>query len=144
MKWTNIFGLGLAAVLVLGSASAHAQQAGVLRVRLVTASNDEGTAGPGLEDVLPLLKKNLRFASYRLVSEKRAALTNGLTMSLGLGYHLTVDEVAGQTLTVQVNRQTTKLVRTRLLLQPDRPVILGGFQHGENKTLIVIVNLVRD
>lgn len=114
-----------------------------IQVRMLLADNSGDRSSVDLEDILPLLQKNLRFSSYRLVGQ---ALTRARasTHRLPFGYTLDYTKVSLPTLTVSISRRDETLLRTRLHLLPGRPVIVGGFPHARSGTVILVLELHSD
>lgn len=133
-----------AAVLLAGAATAGAQgrpaQHRTIKVRLLLADNSGESSSEDLNDILPLLKKNLRFNSYRLVSQ-RTTQARASTLDLPFAYKLQYTDVDLPSVTVSISRKAKTLLRTRLYLRPGRPVLVGGFQHGRDSTVILVLEL---
>ena len=128
-----------AMLLCLVVQTAWAQPAaGTLSARLVTASKDAGSVDARLEDVLPLLQ-NLNFKSFRLDGESTLAFREGATASLAKGYSLELTQVQDRNAMVRVIRDRDDVMKTRLSLKQDKPVLVGGFDDpGGGKTIIVL------
>ena len=113
-----------------------------IKVRLLAAENRASDAGAAeIQDVLPLLQKTLKFASYRLLATQRVAGREGARVDLDQGISLTITAIAGDSLTVEVNGKERRLLQTKLRLAPDKPVILGGLPGRDGGTLIVVLSL---
>lgn len=112
---------------------------GTVSIRQVVASAQPGDSDPALDDVLPLLRRNLRYNSYRQATAATAALRSGTQVPLRMGYHLELVDVSDNELTVRVAKRREVLLNTRLALRPGKPIVLGGFSEGENTLLIVLL-----
>lgn len=113
----------------------------VVTVRLVVAENTQSAKeDPALADVLPVLKENLRFRSYRLLSTRQLQARENAEATLGKKLSLTLTDVAGTSFTARVKRDTTVVVQTRLNLVPGRPVLVGGLPSEGDSRLIVILH----
>ncbi|MCF7855722.1 MAG: hypothetical protein K9N51_13055 [Candidatus Pacebacteria bacterium] len=137
------------AAALLWTASAMAQDYGSARrtveIRFVRADNKKADeTEEALADILPLLRQNLRFTRYRLISRRTVALSEGQRIPLAYGYTLNFSNVQSQALTVHIFRQQQMLLRTRLRLKSRRPVLLGGFPHAGDSTLIAVLKLMED
>jgi hypothetical protein len=143
----TLFGFLAVAGWLLMTSAVQAQEtaAPTLLIRLVQASNSGGQGDDAaLADVLPVLRNNLRFSVYKLLDSRRHALRHDFSLTLAQQFRIAGIEVAGSELTVQVFRGSEELLRTRLRLRPDRPVILGGFTHGDDVTLILVLKLLSE
>ena len=97
--------------------------------------------GDGLADVLPLLRGNLGFSDYRLVSSRRMILAEGAAAELGDGLRLQVRDIGARHCTLHISRGAQELLSTRLRLAPGRPLVLGGFPAGDGaRTLMVVIS----
>lgn len=111
---------------------------GALSARLVTASKDAGNTDAGLSDVLPLLQ-NLNFKSFRLEGESTLALKEGATATLAKGYSIELTQVQDRNAMVRVIQDRRDVMKTRLSLKEDKPVIVGGFDDpGGGRTIIIL------
>ncbi len=137
----------LALLLLVGlgathSAAAQPAAAQQLGVRLVEARNaTPATTDPGLEDVAPALRANLRYNSFALKTNRTFPLQNAQSLDLGMGYSMALTEVAGQKVTVTLSRGRQRLLQTTVILQPGKPLSLGGMPVGDNAALIVVLKL---
>jgi hypothetical protein len=90
-------------------------QAESVQARLIRASMDDAPSDAELRDVLPQLKGDFGYASYKIVGQKTAPLIQGEThdMELGEGFRLRVTavECKGQT-----NRLRIELFQGNALL----------------------------
>jgi hypothetical protein len=128
-----------AMVLCLSVPTALAQDAaGTLSARLVTASKDAGAIDARLDDVLPLFK-DFAFKSFRLDDEATMAFREGATTNLGKVYSIELTQVQERNVMVRVSKDRRDVVKTRLSLREDKPVVVGGFDDpGGGKTIIVL------
>jgi len=125
--------LCLSVMPLLGQADA-----GALSARLVTASKEAGSVDASLSDVLPLLQ-NLNFKSFRLEGESTLALKEGATASLAKGYSIELTQVQDRNAMVRVIQDRRDVMKTRLSLKEDKPVIVGGFDDpGGGRTIIIL------
>ena len=129
--------VGFGAVF-LASSPALAQEP-MLSVRLVEADNSDGPNSGSIEDILPMLRRTLRFSSYRLLRTGRIAQRDGARTELPQGLTVTLSGGEAQSMTVNVSQHERRLVQTRVVLAPDRPVILGGIPGEQGATLIVVL-----
>lgn len=132
--------LTVAMILLFVSAmagAAHAQT--TIRVRLLEADNSAMPSTPELQDVLPLLRENLRFQSYRLLASRDAAATAGTRVALAHDLNLTVTESNTERQSVQVHHLDRLLLETKLRLTPGKPIILGGFPSRDGGSLIIVI-----
>lgn len=132
-----------AALLFLTATTVVAQQGGprAVTVRLVVAENKQGAKeDAALADVLPLLKENLRFTSYRLLSTHQLQAREKAQANLGKQLSLTLTDVAGTTFMARVKRGAKVVVQTRLNLVPGKPVLVGGLPGEGDSRLIVILH----
>jgi len=112
-----------------------------LSARLVTASKDAGSTDARLNDVLPLLQSTLSFKSFRLDGESTLAFREGSSATLGKGYRLELSQVQDRNAMVRVTQNDRDLVKTRLSLREDKPVIVGGFDDPAGGKTIIILKL---
>ena len=131
-------------LMTVTRADAQGRRAPVLLLRLIEASEQGETAqDDALADVLPVLKRNLGFDAYRLLSARKQPLTGNFSLVLADGYRLSATEVDGAEMTLKLARERERILETRLRLRPGRPVILGGFPYeNHNRKLIIILKLV--
>ena len=129
---------------VLGTAQEWRKpaRAPVLLVRVVAAGKDAGPAATSeLSDILPLLRENLRFQSYRLLCSRRVVLREGNKVDLTGGLRMVFSEVRGVDFRVRVEKGKGRLIETRLRLRPGKPVILGGLPADGAGTLLLVLQL---
>ena len=128
-------------VLGLTAGSTQGAQTNAVTVRLVVAENVRSAEeDKGLADVLPLLKENLRFSSYRLLSKRNLQAGENAETSLGEQLSLTLTDVSGNTFMARVKRGKNVLLQTRLNLAPGRPVLVGGLPGEGSSKLIIIIH----
>ena len=117
--------LALALILLLTASGQLA--ADTLRIRMIRATPEaaDGVA-PGLQDVLPVLRRTLAFKSYQLDGEATLPLpANGELLRVGV-YQIICEGIADR-LTVQISHGNKRILRTVATVRRDQPVILGGF-----------------
>ena len=126
-------------VLAVATATVYAEN---VRVRLVQASHGPAPEQTeALRDVLPLLRRNLRFQSYQLLSDRRFTARTAKQVQLGRDFSLTVTSVSERTLGVSVASGQRRLLSTRAHLVPNKPLLLGGFPDRKGRTHIIILSL---
>ncbi len=128
----------LFAAAFLHAGTTLAQNA-ALSVRLVEADNSKTPNTASLRDVLPTLQRNLRFSSYRLLSSAQVAQRSGAQTQLAQNLTVTLTTVSRQSVTLNVSKKGRRLLQTRVVLAPGKPVILGGIPGDRGATLIVVV-----
>jgi len=121
----------------LTTASVYAQ-GGTLSIRLLEADSSERPSSDSLDDVLPMLKRTLRFSSYRLLRMDRIDRRNGASATLGQGLTVVLSRVEAQSMTVEVSKHGRRVVETRVVLVSGKPVIIGGIP-GEKATMLILV-----
>ena len=127
--------------VVAPNAAGQAPTAVALHVRLLSADNSGGgTNAAGIEDVLPQLRKNLRFNTYRLLVRRTIALKSGSRTRLSRGLSLSIVGVDGGAVTIALQRGDARLMQTRLQLAKGKPVSLGGIPGEGEERLIVVVS----
>jgi hypothetical protein len=125
--------------VALGVLASAAHAGSELGIRLVEANSRRGGMGPGLEDVAGLLRENLPFNTFRLVSSGALRLpARGSTADLGSGLAVTCSG-SQRNLSVTVTRGRRPLLRTTVALRDDRPWILGGFPGGDGKLIVILL-----
>jgi hypothetical protein len=127
------------AVLAVAAAASTAEAAR-LDLRLVEASTSEQDSDRRLNDILPLLSGNLKFTSFALVGHKSVPFGPADTVDLGKDYSISLSDVDDSSVSVQITHRKQKLLKTRLRLRPERPVLMGAFPDG-GKTLIIVITL---
>lgn len=137
MKFSKFATLLLVTLLLI----ALAASAETVNTRLVEAKNaDPEKVDPGLGDVAPMLKQQLRFNSFALKSERNHPWQDGTGLALGEGYQMNLSEVDGAKATVELKRGK-KILKMRVTLQPGRPLCLGPLSSGKDGALIVVLKL---
>ncbi len=121
--------------------SAVAQRQGILNVRLVRVAESEevGSVDQGLEDVLPLLRANLRYSDYLLVEDRNLKLRPGVEQELPEGFRVYVSDIDSMIMTVSIDRHQHSLLRTRLKLRVGRPLVVGPFRDPEGNTGYILI-----
>jgi hypothetical protein len=123
------------------NAAGQAPAAKALHVRLLSADNSGGgTKTAGIEDVLPQLRRNLRFNTYRLLVRRSVPLKAGARTRLGRGLSLTIVGADRGAVTIALHRGDARLMQTRLQLAKGKPVSLGGIPGEGEERLIVVVS----
>lgn len=117
---------------------------GILNTRLVRVSESAelGRLDPGLEDVMPLLRANLRYSDYRLIEDRDLKLRPGVEREFPGGFRVFVSDIDKLIMTVSVDRHQQSLLRTRLRLRVGRPLVVGPFRDpGGSGGFILIFTL---
>ena len=132
--------LGLAILigaLFIGSMQvAHA--AGAVDIRFVRAHREQSVS-PALRDVEGLLRSNLPYQGFELLSRTSMRLpARGQSAGLARGYRVRCDGDARR-LSVRVDRGDNTVLNVAVALRPGNPVILGGFPDGQDRLLLVLV-----
>ena len=133
--------------LILGSSCLTAASAAVspttrLQVRLLTAGHGRQSADTGgIQDVLPLLNRSLKFSAYRALATKDVPLEAGRQVRFDRDLTLTVGQNDGNALGVTIQRGTKRLLKTKLRLLPKKPIMLGGFPARDGRTLIIVLTI---
>ena len=140
-KWLLHAALLLTAALgFVSAAQAQGFFGTPITVRLIAASTKPGPDDSRrLKDVLPLLQGNLRFQSYDLVSTRKLRADDGTSVNLGRDLRLTLSDVDGLSMVVQLVKGRKTVVQTRLALRKNRPVLLGGIPSSGDEQLIVVI-----
>ncbi|MDP6524620.1 MAG: hypothetical protein QGI24_09410 [Kiritimatiellia bacterium] len=130
-----------AGVLLLLATQVEARpRQGGLNIRLVEAYN-EGSAssqGAALRDIESMLRRNLPYRNFRLVSSGSLSVpANGMVK---LDRDVTV-RCSGtlNNMSVVLERKRKMALQTRVRLSPGRPFIVGGFPSERGKLLVVLV-----
>lgn len=124
----------LAAILCAAPAFAGSS----VSIRLVQADNSGSGVGGGLDDVSELLKSNLPFNSFKLVSSGSVQLPAGGSAGLGQGFAAQC-KGSQDSMQITVTRGGKKVLDTKVGLQDDVPLILGGFPAGSGKLMLVLL-----
>ncbi len=135
-------GAGLLVLAVLTCAATAQAADERLTVRLLQADNSGGDSSPGLEDVAGLLQRTLRFTTYRLLGTGTLEVRDGAAAKLGQEIVVRLGAVAGKSMTVEVQQAGQRLVQTKVTMQPDKPIILGGIPGPGGGTLILVLNTI--
>lgn len=136
MKFYRMF---VITACMLGTATVSV--AGTVSARLVEASKSETPiVSPGLEDIVPMLKGQLRYNSFALKGSRNHPWQNGTGLALGAGYEMDLSGVEGAKATVELKRGR-RLVKMRVTLERGRPLCLGPLSSGDGKALIVVLTL---
>jgi hypothetical protein len=148
----RIIQLMLVTALLLGCrATAFCAENNQARVRaiLVIASNEKDASDGRVGPYEPVLRKFLRFESYRLAGQGTASigLPGKANLNLGQGHSLSLEgeksDGAAVRLRVRWENGGQSLMNTGLVLPPGSPVVLGGSgtgKPGEVWALILIAN----
>lgn len=127
-----------AAVLLICAWALPALAGDRVSVRLVEATNDGKGDGAGLEDVVKVLKKNLSYQNYALVSRTSIALpAKGDAQKVG-GYSVICSGTQAN-LSILVKHGSKKLLQTTVKLDDGTPLVMGGFPSGKGKMVLVFV-----
>jgi hypothetical protein len=127
-------------------AAARADSANIRGI-LISASNESGQTDRRLAPYEPILRRILRFESYRFLGDDSTSLevpAQG-SLSLGDGHELEVstEKSDGKSIHVKVRWSAggRTLMNTGLVLRPGVPAVLGGPSTG-NKGEVYAVILV--
>jgi hypothetical protein len=137
----------LAGLLIAASPLAAAERLD-LTAMLVTASREPGPSDPRLKPYEATLRRILRFESFRLQGQGRAALAvpGEGQLSLGSGHQLRLEtEPGGGGARVQVewSEGGRSLMRTGLVLRPGVPAVLGGPGTGQSGEVFAVIVIAR-
>lgn len=136
----------LAGLLLVVSPLAAAERLD-LTAMLVTASREPGPSDPRLKPYEATLRRILRFESFRLQGQGRAALAvpGEGQLSLGSGHQLRVETEPGGGARVQVEWREggRSLMRTGLVLRPGVPAVLGGPGTGQSGEVFAVIVIAR-
>jgi len=128
----------LLSMLLLALAAGPAFAGSRLAIRLVEANNRGGGVAGELGDVAELLKGNLPFNTFRLISAKSMALPAGGEVELGRGFRASC-EGPQRGLTIRVTRDRKPVLNTTVELADGTPLILGGFPIDGGKMILVLL-----
>jgi hypothetical protein len=113
---------------------------GNLSVRLVEGSDAARGGAGGLEDVMGVLKQNLKYKHYRLVAAASLSLPTGKTTRALGDYGVTCTGKQQDLAITVVDRQRRKQVlKTTVNLRDNKPLIVGGFPSERGKMILVFV-----
>lgn len=130
----------LASLIVLGFLPVRclAGETPVVKIRVLEALQTSQSPDPGIADVMPALQRTLRFPAYRLIAVGHCPIADGASTELEGGIAVRLSEVAGQSITIEISKKEQPLLKTKVLLVPDKPLILGGIP-GTNDTPLIVV-----
>ena len=135
------------AFLCLFCYSAHAQtptpgSGFTLRVRLVRASPDQAPTDPDLASLADLLRNNMSFRSFRLLDSQSVPLPlpTARTLHFSGRFRLAL-EGPPNTLNVTLARDRQTILKTRAVLRPGAPLVIGGIPDGSGGTLLFVLDL---
>lgn len=127
-----------AAILLLCAWALPALAGDRISVRLVEATNDGKGDGTGIEDVVNVLKKNLSYQNYVLVSRTSIALpARGEAQKVGK--YSVICSGTQENLSILVQQGSKKLLQTTVKLDDGTPLVMGGFPSGKGKMVLVFV-----
>ena len=125
-------------VLVFVGSMQAALSAESVGIRFVRAHHGDSVS-PALRDVERLLRSNLPYRGFELLSRTSMALpVRGQSSGLARGFRISCNGDAGR-LSVRVDRGDATLLNVAVALRPGTPVILGGFPDGADRLLLVLV-----
>lgn len=128
------------ALFLCATGAQAAADAAPVTVRLISASKAAAKEDDAaLADVLPALRDNLKFESFRLEATGKLVLEEGRSTALGTAFKVAVTAVAQENFTVTVNKNGKAVLKTRLKLVTGRPVIFGGFPGTNGEALIIVI-----
>lgn len=129
--------LAIFCVIAIACAT-QAQAESSLSIRLVQASNQAAGVAGALGDVAELLKTNLPFDTFTLLSSKTLGLP--AAGQVGLGNEFTVScQGTQRSLSIRVSRGGEKVLDTTVSLQSGIPLILGGFPAKPGKMILILL-----
>lgn len=112
--------------------------AATVKIRLVEAFNsNQASVSSGLQDVSGILKKNLRFNSFKLLGSNIVNLPANAPVTIG-PYQLILTGDSGN-LSVRVLKDRKNIFQSKVKLIQNSPVLIGGFQ-GKTGKIIFIFN----
>lgn len=127
----------LGVLLLLGSMQA-AIGAESVDIRFVRAFHGNSVS-PALRDVESLLRSNLPYRGFELLSRTSMSLPNrGQSARMARGFRVRCSGDARR-FSVRVNRGDDTALNVAVALREGKPVILGGFPDGEDRLLLVLV-----
>lgn len=125
-------------LFAMGSVPSVVWSADSVDIRFVRAHHGSSVS-PALRDVEGLLRANLPYQGFELLTRTRMPLPNrGQSVSLARGYRLRCRGDARR-LSVRVIRDDESVLNVAVALRPRNPVILGGFPDGSDRLLLVFV-----
>jgi hypothetical protein len=127
----------LLCLLLLGVAQAGFAGT-ALGIRLVEASNRGKGVAQSLGNVAPLLRNNMPFDTYQLLTAKSVSLPANATMDMGYGL---VVRCSGpqKNLSVSVLRRGKTVLQSTVEVKDRSPVILGGFPAEGGKMILILL-----
>ena len=136
--------LALALVLASASVAFAADPAGRIRVHFIAASTtDTPKTDERLSALLPLLKKNLPYNTFKLLDERVAALQASGTVNLSQNFILTLQDKGSGKVAVTISRDGKDALNTSAVLTAaNRPLVIGGFPDGAGANLLVVLTLI--
>lgn len=122
-------------IMLAGAQAAEAVNA--VDIRFVRA-HQQGGVSSGLGDVADMLRSNLPYSGFALLSRSNVGLpSGGQTTGLAKGYSIRCSGGADR-LSVQVKRGDAQVLNVAVTLREGVPVILGGFPDGSDRLLLVL------
>lgn len=129
IRWTLILFL----LLQAGSSLAAS-----LEARLVSADNQAGSSSPQLIQHMPMLTRNLPYKRFLQFDQKKVALNKQSTIKLNPNFEITCTTVGPNLYTIKIKRGGKIITNTKVQLKPKHPFIVGGFQEGNKRLLIIL------
>jgi len=125
-----------ATILLVSALSAVAGP--TLSIRLVAATKQAAGGTRGLSDVAPVLEQNLPFSGFRHVASTTMSLpATGQTKKLN-SYTVTCSGPQHD-LAIVVRRGRKRLLSTKVSLQANKPLIVGGFPVEGGKMMLIFL-----
>jgi hypothetical protein len=127
-------------MVACGLAAATAVAGSTLSIRLMeTSARPADQAAKGYADVADVLRKNLAYQQYTLLASGTLALP-AASAGIALGPYTVTCSGTQQNLSIRVKRGRSVLVNTSVILEDDKPFILGGFPSASaGKHMLVFV-----
>jgi len=111
-----------------------------VRVRLVRASAEPAPTDPDLAGLANLLRHNMSFRSFRLLDSQSVPLPTARTLHFTGRFRLTL-EGPPNALNVTLARDRQTILKTRAVLRPGAPLVIGGVPDGSGGTLLFVLDL---
>ncbi len=126
--------LVLGVILVAGASFAGS----TLSVRLVEASNSGQGMGSGLADVSGLLRDNLPYKSFQLLTSRSLTLPANGTAALSGGMVAKCSGPQGS-MNVVIEKGGKQVMQSTVELRDGTPLILGGFSSSKGKMIVILL-----
>ena len=110
-----------------------------VEVRLLETGQGVQAPDPAIADIIPVLQRMLRFPSYKLLGRGTCPRKEGASAKLSNGISVRLSSVSGQAMNVEVARKGQKVIQTKVLLIPGKPLVLGGIPGPAGAKLILVL-----